>query len=139
MAPAGVFFAGLAFTFRDFLHETGGKWWVVAAIIIGAVLSYFIEDGQKFAIASGVAFLCSETLDLSVYTPLRERNQGLALLASNVSGLFLDSFLFLWLAFGNLDFFWGQVVGKFYVTIPFVIVVWSYRAVLSRNTSTELA
>lgn len=141
MAPAGVFAAGFGFTFRDGLHETGGKWWVIPAILIGAALSFLIEDGQKFAIASGVAFLCSEMLDFAIYTPIRERNRELAMLLSNTAGLALDSFLFLWLAFGNLDFFWGQVVGKFYVTIPFVIAValWRKRAVLSRDTSTELA
>lgn len=139
MAPAGVFFAGLAFTFRDFLHETGGRWWVAGAIVVGTVCSYFIEDGEKFAIASGVAFLFSESLDFAIYSPLRERNWPGAVLASNVSGLFLDSFLFLWLAFGSLDFFWGQVIGKFYMTIPFVLAIAGYRAFLSRRTSPELA
>ena len=34
MAPAGVFFAGLAFSIRDGLHEASDKYWVVGAIII---------------------------------------------------------------------------------------------------------
>jgi uncharacterized PurR-regulated membrane protein YhhQ (DUF165 family) len=136
MAPAGVFAAGLAFTFRDFLHDLGGRKWVIAAVILGAALSYFIEDVNKIAIASGVAFLCSEFLDFLIYTPLREKHWPAAVLVSNTAGLVLDSFLFLWLAFGSLDFFWGQVVGKFYMTIPFVVAIYFYRrAVLSRLAS----
>ena len=45
-APAGVFFAGLAFGLRDVLHETGGPRWVVGAILAGAALcTYRVPTG----------------------------------------------------------------------------------------------
>jgi hypothetical protein len=140
-APAGVFSAGLAFTFRDLLHETGGRWWVVGAIIVGAGLSAFIEDAQKFAIASGVAFLASETADLVVYSPLRRRGWLRAVAASNVVGFVVDSALFLWLAFGSLGFITGQLVGKGYMTVAAIAILWAWRnrGLLSRNASPRLA
>jgi uncharacterized PurR-regulated membrane protein YhhQ (DUF165 family) len=125
LAPAGVFFAGAAFTCRDMLHETLGRKAVVLAILGGAFLSWWIEP--TFAIASGTAFLASESLDYSVYSPLRARGWLRAVTASNVAGLVLDSALFLWLAFGSLDFIEGQIVGKVYMTALAVIALWIAR------------
>lgn len=122
VAPAGVYFAGLAFTLRDVVHEVLGRTSVVAAILLGAVVSW--EVAPAFAVASGTAFLVSELADMAVYTPLRERHPTSALLASNVVGAVLDSLIFLWLAFSSLQFFWGQVVGKIWVTLPFVVLVY---------------
>jgi uncharacterized PurR-regulated membrane protein YhhQ (DUF165 family) len=135
MAPAGVFFAGLAFTCRDMLHEIAGRVWVVGAILLGASLSWFIEP--TFAVASGVAFLFSELLDFSVYTPLRLRGWLRAVTISNLVGLTADSALFLWLAFGSLDFIEGQLVGKGYMTIAAIAALWvarRYRVVSLRQS-----
>ena len=47
----------------------------------------------------------------------------LAVLASGVVGLIADSVLFLWLAFGSLDFLAGQIVGKLWMVVlslPFI-------------------
>lgn len=110
MAPAGVYFAGLAFTLRDVVHRTLGRWYVVGAILLGAALSYLIAPA--FAVASAVAFLVSEFADFSVYEPLRRRGWLPAVAASNLVGIAVDSALFLWLAFGGLTFLKGQVVGK---------------------------
>lgn len=114
MAPAGVYFAGVAFTLRDLIHETWGSWGVLAAIAVGALLSWFISPA--FAVASGAAFLLSELADFAVYAPLRERHWMGAVVASNVIGLTIDSALFLYLAFGSVDFLLGQVVGKVWMT-----------------------
>lgn len=125
MAPAGVLFVGLAFTFRDLLQESKGRWWSVAAIVIGALLSYFVAP--SFAVASGIAFAASELADFAVYTPLRERHWLGAVALSNTVGLVLDSALFLWLAFGSIAFIEGQIVAKFYMTVMAVIVLWIVR------------
>jgi uncharacterized PurR-regulated membrane protein YhhQ (DUF165 family) len=125
MAPAGVFFAGLALTLRDFTQDRLGRWPVVGAIIAGAALSALLSPA--LALASGVAFLVSEAVDFTVYTPLRERRWLLAIALSNTVGLIVDSVLFLWLAFGSLDFLAGQVVGKFYMTVAAVAVLWMVR------------
>lgn len=114
-APAAVFAVGAAFTLRDLVHRTLGPLWVVGAIVIGAALSLLIAP--KFALASGTAFLVSELADLTVYTPLSERSWIGAIVLSNTVGLLIDSWLFLTLAFGSLEFFWGQVVGKAWMTV----------------------
>jgi uncharacterized PurR-regulated membrane protein YhhQ (DUF165 family) len=129
-APAGVYFAGLAFSLRDLLHEAGGRASVLLAILVGAGLSYFVEDVQDIAVASAVAFSCSELLDLAIYTPLRERGWLLAVVLSNLCGLVLDSVLFLWIAFGSLEFLEGQVVGKAWMTLLAIPILWAARSAL---------
>jgi len=118
-APAGVFFAGLTFGLRDVIHEYGGVRAVVPAIVAGAGLSWLLSDAvsipggvTSIAMASGAAFLLAELFDLGVYAPLRERNWPIAVAASNVVGSVADSIVFLWLAFGSLDYITGQIVGK---------------------------
>lgn len=115
LAPAGVYAAGLAFTFRDLTQEALGRGWTVAAIVAGAILSALVSP--QFALASGIAFATSELLDFAVYTPLRQRHWLWAVGLSNTVGLVADSVLFLALAFGNLEFLAGQIVGKLWMTL----------------------
>lgn len=129
-APAAVWFVGIAFTLRDIAHRQLGRWWVVGGIVAGALLSYFVQGGGTIpggllplAVASGLAFLLSETADLIVYEPLRTRGWFPAVLASNAVGLVVDSLLFLWLAVGGLGLLWGQVVGKAWMTALAVTVL----------------
>jgi hypothetical protein len=124
IAPAGVYFAGLAFTLRDLTQETLGKPAVLVAILVGAALSAAMSlvlpgpiPPLRLALASGSAFLFSELLDFAVYTPLRRRSWLGAVAASNAVGLVADSALFLTLAFGSLDFLAGQIVGKAEMTL----------------------
>jgi queuosine precursor transporter len=137
VAPAGVFFAGLAFTLRDLTQDNLGRKWTYLAILAGAALSGLLSG--PLAIASAAAFLVSETADLLVYTPLRERRWLVAVAASNFVGLIIDSALFLWLAFGSLAFLAGQVVGKLEMTVLFVALLWVHRAVFPGHSSTHLA
>lgn len=138
MAPAGVYAAGVAFTLRDITHRTLGPWWTVAAILVGAALSYLISPA--FAVASACAFLLSELADLAVYTPLERKSWLGAVTLSNTVGLVIDSALFLWLAFGSLEFLAGQVVGKAWMTLLAVaLLAGGRRAFLAWKPSTELA
>jgi uncharacterized PurR-regulated membrane protein YhhQ (DUF165 family) len=131
MAPAAVYFVGLAFTFRDLTHEALGRRWVIVAIIAGAALSAIVSPA--FAVASGLAFLFSEMADLAVYEPLRGRNWLGAVALSNVVGLVVDSLLFLTLAFGSLQFLPGQIVGKAWMTLLAVVLLGGGRAVSQRR------
>jgi queuosine precursor transporter len=114
VAPAGVYFAGLAFSLRDALQETLGRRWVIGAIVAGALISAGLS--AQLALASGLAFLFSELADFMVYTPLRKLSWLGAVAASNIVGTVVDSALFLWLAFGSLAFLPGQIVGKLWMT-----------------------
>jgi uncharacterized PurR-regulated membrane protein YhhQ (DUF165 family) len=116
MAPAGVYFAGLAFTLRDVVHASVGRVAVLAAIAAGAGLSFAVAS-PALALASAAAFGLSELADLAVYEPLHRRGWLLAVAASNAVGLVVDSVLFLTLAFGSLAFLPGQIVGKAWMTL----------------------
>jgi queuosine precursor transporter len=92
------------------------------AILAGAVLSALLAP-PALVIASAAAFLLSEFADLAVYTPLARRGLLVAVVASSVVGLVVDSIVFLWLAFGSLEFLLGQIVGKAWMvllSVPFV-------------------
>lgn len=126
-APAGVFVAGLAFTLRDELQRFGGTKPVLRAIAAGSVLSLVFGAG-RIAVAGGVAFLLSELLDYAVYSRLEERRGFMAaVIASNLCGLILDSYVFLVIAFGSLAYFPGQVVGKVWATLAAVVVLVALR------------
>ena len=137
MAPAGVYFAGLAFTFRDLVHDTLGRWGALGAIAAGAALSWAIDP--RFAVASGAAFLFSELADFAVYAPLRKRHWLGAVAASNAVGLVVDSALFLTLAFGSLQFLAGQVVGKAWMTGLAVLLLWAWRDLPQRLRASRAA
>jgi uncharacterized PurR-regulated membrane protein YhhQ (DUF165 family) len=58
-----------------------------------------------------------------VYEPLRKRGLLTAMAASNAVGLLADSLIFLWLAFGSLEFLPGQLLGKAWMTVAAVAVI----------------
>ncbi len=122
MAPSGVIMAGAALVLRDLVQRRLGATTSSLAILVGAVLSAMLAP-PALVVASAAAFLLSEFADLAVYTPLVRRGLIVAVVASSVVGLVVDSIVFLWLAFGSLDFLLGQIVGKAWMvllSIPFV-------------------
>jgi uncharacterized PurR-regulated membrane protein YhhQ (DUF165 family) len=123
MAPSGVTLIGIALVLRDLVQRRLGLGVVSGAIMVGAALSAVFAP-PSLVIASTLAFLLSEIADLAVYTPLARRRLVAAVVASGTVGLVVDSVVFLWLAFGSLDFLAGQVVGKAWMvllSIPFVM------------------
>jgi hypothetical protein len=127
MAPSGVAMIGLALVLRDLVQRRLGTAWAFVAIVAGTLLSALVAP-PALVIASATAFLLSEIADLAVFTPLQRRGLTLAVLASSTIGLLVDSAVFLQLAFGNLDFFAGQVLGKLWMvlaTLP--IIAWLRR------------
>ncbi|MBL6613501.1 MAG: VUT family protein [Reyranella sp.] len=132
MAPSGVLMIGLALVLRDMVQRRLGRAAGLTAIVAGALLSGAIAP-PPLVYASAAAFLLSELADFAVYTPLQDRGLVLAVLASSVVGLIADSILFLWLAFGSLDFLAGQILGKLWMvlaTLPFIH--WIRKRELSR-------
>lgn len=97
LVTAGTYAAGLALGARDVVQRVAGIRAVLACILTGCVLSWLLA-GPRLAIASTAAFLLSELLDLTVYTPLRRRSFALAVLMSNAAGAVVDTLLFLHLA-----------------------------------------
>ena len=94
----------------------------VAAIAIGSALSALLAPAS-LVLASTVAFALSETADLAVFTPLQRRGLVVAATGSSFVGLVVDSFVFLSLAFGSLEFLPGQIVGKTWMVVLAVPVM----------------
>ena len=111
MAPSGVLTAGLALVLRDIVQRCLGTRYGLLAILVGAGLSAFVAPAS-LVVASAIAFLCSETADFAIYTPLQRRGLTRAVLASSGLGIIVDSCVFLFLAFHSLALLPGQVVGK---------------------------
>ena len=126
MAPSGVIMVGLALVLRDLVQRRLGKLWALGAIVAGALLSALIAP-QALVLASGAAFLVSELADFAVYTPLQKKRLVLAVFMSGVVGLVVDSILFLQLAFGSLDFLSGQIIGKTWMIVLALPIIWWIR------------
>jgi len=122
MAPSGVLFVGAALVLRDLVQRRLGVEFGLGAIVAGAAISAGLAP-PSLVLASAVEFLLSEFADFAVYTPLARRRLVMAVVASSIVGLVVDSIVFLWLAFGSLEFLPGQVVGKLWMVllaVPFV-------------------
>ncbi len=125
MAPSGVLMIGAALVLRDLVQRRLGVEFGIGAIIAGAAISAGIAP-PSLVFASATAFLLSEFADFAVYTPLARRRLVLAVAASSLVGLIIDSIVFLWLAFGSLDFLLGQIIGKAWmvlIAIPLVAYI----------------
>lgn len=150
-ATAGTYLAGASFVLRDAVQDAVRasvvRQWIVhieravalrvmALIALGAAISAAFSP--SLALASGVAFLLSESADLCVYTPLRRKGYVRAAAASNVVGTVVDTFAFLWLAgFPVVSSAPGQIVGKLWITLAVVLAVGGVRAVLRQSVDPE--
>ena len=126
-APSGVWAAAVSFPARDIVQRTGGRWLGIAAILIGAAISWKISD-PHIALASGITYLCSETADMAVYTPLQRRWFVPAVVMSGCVAIVVDSVLFLHLAGLYSDqALKGLILGKFWVILAAAPVTWMLR------------
>lgn len=116
MAPSGVMMVGISLALRDAVHSILGAKFALIAIALGVALSAAVAP-PSLVVASAVAFLLSELADFGIYAPLRQKSVPVAIIASGLVGSFVDSAVFLWIAFGSLDFIAGQVIGKIEMTL----------------------
>lgn len=124
-APAGVYMAGLAFLFRDTVQRLASVRLASLGIACGAALSLLVSPTLAFASAS--AFTVSEVTGLAVLA-LLGRKLLPAIATAQLAAALVDSFVFLWLAFGSVAFWQGQTVGKLSVlALAFPVVYGSRR------------
>ena len=121
-APSGVLMVGAALVLRDLVQRSLGFKWALGAVLIGAALSGLVAT-QALVVASATAFLLSELADLFVYTPLQKKGLTLAVVASSIVGLIVDSIVFLYLAFGSLDYISGQIIGKMWMVLIAIPII----------------
>lgn len=124
-APSGVLLAGFSLVLRDLVHHCLGWRWALAAIFAGSALSGLVSE-PSLVIASVSAFLFAELADFAVYAPMKKRYPAMAVIVSGLAGSFVDSAIFLSLAFGSVEFLAGQVLGKFWMSLiaGMMIAVW---------------
>ena len=115
-APSGVLAIGAALVFRDLVQRRLGLKWSLGAIVVAAALSWLISS-PALVVASVAAFIFSETVDTLIFTPLQKRGLVMAVLASGLVSIVVDSMIFLSLAFGSLDFLGGQIIGKLWAIL----------------------
>lgn len=121
VAPAGAYVIGVTMVLRDLTQDKIGPRWTGLAMLVGAALSVFVSPA--LALAAAAAFVVSEAADMAVYTPLRKKSLVGAVLASNAVGIILDSFIFLYIAFGSMEFFAGQAWAKAGSTVLVIVVL----------------
>lgn len=125
LAPAGVYLAGMAFLFRDTVQRLASVWLALLGIACGALLSLLVSPTLAGASASG--FALSEVAGLVVLAVLGRKLLAAVAAAQLVAAL-VDSFVFLWLAYGSVAFWQGQTVGKLSVlALAFPVVYGSRR------------
>ncbi len=105
LVPAGTFCAAITWPARDVLSRvsgpTLGPWVGLAAVLVGAGLAWLISP--TLAVASAVAYLCSEGTDWGLFWLLGgQRAEGARYLVplgvSTIVAAFVDSVVFLSLA-----------------------------------------
>jgi len=121
-APSGVLAIGAALVLRDLVQRRLGLSFSLVAIVIGAVISWFISP-PFLVLASVAAFVFSETADALVFTPLQKQGLLVAVAVSALAGILVDSVLFLTLAFHSLDFLSGQIIGKLWAVLAAMPII----------------
>lgn len=145
MAPSGVWAAAVSFPARDVTQRLGGRWLGIAAILVGALISWRISD-PHIAVTSGLTYLCSEGVDMAIYTPMQAgaRARSLrwfvaAVAASGCVAIVVDSVLFLHLSglYGTAVAE-GLILGKFWIILLAVPVTWGLRKTGPMKASPDL-
>ncbi len=121
-APSGVLMIGIAMFLRDIVQNTYGRRTTLIAMAVGVLLSYAVNPAV--ATASAIAFACGELADFLVYTKLRDKTLVGAVISSGVIGGFIDSFIFLQIAFGSTMYWQGQVIGKIEMALLGGLLIW---------------
>lgn len=98
-------FIGFNITSRDYLHRmwTTGLVWKMALLIgTGSFISWLVNNASgQIALASFIAFGVSELVDTLVFQRFHQKSFIWQVNGSNLVSSFIDSALFLTLAFGS--------------------------------------
>ena len=140
MVTAGTYCAGFALLARDYVHRYAGVPWVLVGITIGGLVSW-ITTTPTLALASTVAFVGAELLDLGVFAAIYDR-LGMfgGALVSNIVSAPVDTVLFLAIAGFPLTYasVTGQFIGKvLWATLVPLALVEGTRAVLRKPVNAE--
>lgn len=138
----GAFSYPIAFLITDLTNKTFGsiqaKKVVYFGFFTGVIISIILSIKQidlifyRIAIASGVAFLIAQLLDIKIFDKLKNRIWFIPPLVSSLISSTIDTFLFFSLAFFGSGVTWvtlafGDLCVKFFITVlmlvPFRIIL----------------
>lgn len=127
----------VAFLVADLLNRRFGpgaaRRVAVFGFVAAIVVSFWVAT-PRIAIASGLAFLCAQLLDISVFDRLREQRWWRAPLIAGVAGATLDTFIFFSVAFAGTAVPWvtllfGDLAIKLFINAamlaPFRAFMWN--------------
>jgi hypothetical protein len=138
--PSAVWIVAFSFVARDLGQIALGRIWAWAAIGVGAGLSWWIAS-PSLAVASGLAFLWSESTDAFVFTPLANRGTTrafvLGVFISGYAASVVDSIIFLKLAFHSIDGWWQFTLAKTFFVACATPVAWTVRSRFLMSSSTS--
>lgn len=135
MVPSAVWVVAISFVLRDLAQITLGRTWAWAAIAIGTALSWWLAS-PALAVASGAAFLWSESTDAVIFTPLANKGRfALGVAISGVAASAVDSAIFMRLAFDSWEW-WPLFVAKSFFVLAATPVAWAVRRVFLIRTIT---
>lgn len=127
----------IAFLVADLLNRRFGpgaaRKVAVVGFIAALVISFWVAT-PRIALASGLAFLCAQLLDIQVFDRLRAQSWWRAPLLGGVAGATLDTFIFFSVAFAGTGVHWvallmGDLAVKLVVNAtmlaPFRALMWN--------------
>lgn len=125
MVTAGTFAAGGTLLARNLSQDAIGRRRVLLLMFVGCGLSWWLASPQ-LAVASAVAFGLSESADMAVFTPLRDRGWSRAVAAAALISAAVDTLVFLRIAGFPVtgDTVTGQMVVKVGISWAVAGVVW---------------
>ena len=131
-APAGVFMVSPVLVLRDWVQWYAGRTVMLLLLAFGLAVSYAIA-APAIATASALAFGLSELTDYALFTWVAPR-WARAVFIGGIAGAIADSAVFLWVAFGSLDFMSGQILGKAYgIVLASMLVAMRRRRVVNAS------
>jgi len=138
----GAFTYPITFLVTDLANRFFGKEFakkiVIFGFILGIIFSFILTFEEfnlivlRIVIASGVAFLAGQLLDISVFNTLRNKLWFIPPLVSSILGSILDTVVFFSIAFYGTDSSWiilavGDLTVKLFVDfamlLPFRIAI----------------
>jgi len=126
MVPSAVWVIAISFVVRDLAQITIGRKATWAAIAAGTILSWWLAS-PALAVASGAAFLWSESTDALVFTPLADRGRfALGVAISGIAASAVDSAIFMRLAFDSWEW-WPLFLAKSAFVLAATPVAWMVR------------
>lgn len=127
----------IAFLVADVLNRRFGpqvaRRVAYVGFVIALVASFWVAT-PRIAMASGLAFLCAQLVDIQVFHRLREQKWWRAPLAGGIAGAVLDTFVFFSVAFAGTGVPWvtllfGDLAVKLVINTamlaPFRALMWN--------------